>query len=354
MAQILTKASASQAPTLNFHVQEELPRPKATEVLVKFLAAPINPLDILVLNASYPVKPSHKHSGEAIPGYDGVGEILRCGADVRSLLPGDLVVPSQFGIGTHLALPCRARRARSHCRKWLLGPYDLAFAAVFRISIVPAFCLVEDMCSLRPGDCIILNAGTSAVAQMVVQFARRRGAGVISVVRDRPRAQLEEVKRSLYALGAHMVVAESQLGEDARIKTNRITLALDSVFGPSGRALVKALSVGGTYVQLGFLGGAKAQVTLDPSDLFGRQITMKGFRGSAQVGSRSLEEQSDLFNWLVDLFNAGDLKLPSLGLQKIEWVLRDRDESKERVLEAISRAKNGSLGQRKQIIVFKE
>lgn len=189
---------------------------------------------------------------------------------------------------------------------------------------------------------------------MVLQFARRRGVGVISVVRDRPRAQLEEVKRSLYALGAHMVVVESQLGEDARIKINRITLALDSVFGPSGRALVKSLSVGGTYVQLGFLGGAKAQVTLDPSDLFGRQITMKGFRGSAQVGPRSLEEQSDLFNWLVGLFNAGDLKLPSLSLQKVEWALWDRDESKERVLEAISRAENGSLGQRKQIIVFKE
>jgi len=261
MAQILTKANGGRTPALNFHVQEELPPPKATEVLVKFLAAPINPLDILVLNDSYPVKPSHKHSGEDIVGYDGVGEIISCGADVRSLAPGDLVVPSKFGIGTwrsHAVLDAQSLQK-------VTRPHDLAFAAILRITIVPAFCLVEDMRSLKPGDCIIQNAGTSAIAQMVVQFARRRGVSVISVVRDRPLAQLDEVKRSLYDLGAHIVLSESQLMEDARIKTNRITLALDSVFGPSGRALIKALSVGGTYVQLGFLGGPKAQVTLDPS-----------------------------------------------------------------------------------------
>jgi len=349
MAQLLTIASGSQAPAVNFHVQE-IPSPKANEVLVKLLAAPINPLDIIVLQGLYPVKPEHKHSGEPILGYDGVGEILTCGAAVTNLAPGDLVVPSKFGTGTwrtHAILDAQSLQKVSR-------PADLSFAAILRISIAPAFCLVEDMRSLRPGDCIIQNAGTSVIAQMVVQFARRRGVHTISVVRDRPAAELDEVKKALRALGAHIVVSESELADDADVKTKRITLALDSVFGSSGRGLVKALSTGGTYVQLGFLGGPGAQLALDPSDLFGRQLTMKAFRGSAQVGLRSVAEQVDLFNWFVALFNSGELKLPALGLQRIEWLVSDGDGSRERLLQAVERARKGALGQRKQIIVFKE
>src|SRR2546430_17678042 len=103
MAQVLTKApkieNGSEAPGLHFH-SCDLPAPGPKEVLVKFLAAPINPLDVLVLADVYPVKPLHQCSGEPIPGYDGVGEIISCGRDVTELVPGDLVIPSKFGVGT--------------------------------------------------------------------------------------------------------------------------------------------------------------------------------------------------------------------------------------------------------------
>lgn len=349
MAQLLTIASDSQGPAVNFHAQE-IPSPKANKVLVKFLAAPINPLDVFVVRGLYPVKPEHSHSGELIPGYDGVGEIVTCGANVTNLAPGDLVVPSKLGIGTWrthavLDLPSLIKISR---------PADIAFAAIARIGVTPAFCLVEDMRSLNPGDCIIQNAGTSVVAQMVVQFAHRRGVQVISVVRDRAASELDEVKKALRGLGADVVVSESELAEDAEVKTKRIMLALDSVFGPSGRVLLKALSTGGTYVQLGLLGGPNAQFTLDASDLFSRQLTMRSFRGSAQFSARSAGEQADLLNWFIALFNSGELKLPVLGLQRIDWVLSDKEGSRERLIQAVERAKNGAVGQRKQVIVFKE
>ena len=69
------------------------------EVLVRFLAAPINPLDLLVLADTYPTKPKYEHNGNKILGYDGVGEVLDCGETVEGLQPGDVVVPSKFGIG---------------------------------------------------------------------------------------------------------------------------------------------------------------------------------------------------------------------------------------------------------------
>ena len=68
-------------------------------VLVKLLAAPINPLDLLVLAGSYPVKPIYKNEERGIPGYDGIAEVLECGEGVTAFSPGDLVIPSKFGVG---------------------------------------------------------------------------------------------------------------------------------------------------------------------------------------------------------------------------------------------------------------
>lgn len=348
MAHTLTKTCRDGKPLVNYH-SHNIPSPVGHEVLVRWLAAPINPLDVLVLADVYPVKPSHKHAEEPIPGYDGVAEVVSCGDYVSELAPGDLVVPSKFGVGTwrtHAVLEEKSLQKISR-------PSDLAFAAIMRISIAPAFCLVEDMMHLKPGDYIIQNAGTSVIAQMVIQFARRRGISVINVIRDRPDAEADTIKKSLHKLGAEIVVTESELAGDPRIKEKRISLALDAVFGDAGRALVKALRVGGSYVQLGFLGGPKGGVTIDPQDLFGRQLNMKGFRGSAQVGLRSIDEQRDLFNWFIELFNNGELKLPSLGLEKIIWELDDPSGTEERLLAGVRRAQQGNLGQRKQIILYK-
>lgn len=351
MAQVLTKApkveGGSAHPGLHFHSYE----PSALglkEVLVKFLAAPINPLDVLVLADLYPVKPQHYYSGEPIPGYDGVAEIVNCGEDVSELAAGDLVIPSKFGLGTwrtHAVLDVQWLQKISR-------PTDMTFAALLRISIAPAFCLVEDMCTLKPGDWIIQNAATSVVSQMVVQFARRRGVGTISVIRDRPADATEAIKQSLHDLGADIVVTESELPGHADIKAKRIKLALDSVFGSSARGLVKSLSPGGTFVQLGFLGGAKSQLSLDTNDLFARQLTLRGFRGTAQIGLRSADEQRDLFNWFISMFNSGELVLPTLGLDKVAWDLSAKGGSEEGLLAAVRRAQQGTLGQRKQVIIF--
>jgi mitochondrial enoyl-[acyl-carrier protein] reductase / trans-2-enoyl-CoA reductase len=351
MAQVLTNGrkheGVAESPLVNFYVAE-IPTVGPKDVLVKFLAAPINPLDVLVLADLYPVKPQHFQDGEAIPGYDGVGEVVSCGSAVTELAPGDLVIPSKFGIGTWRTQAV----VDVHYLQKISRPIDLAVAAITRISIAPAFCLVEDMCTLKPGDWIIQNAATSVVAQMVVQFARFRGIHTIGVIRDRPSAEAEAVKESLVRMGADIVFLESELQEHSEIKSKRIMLALDSVFGTSARGLVKSLSPGGTFVQLGFLGGPSGQLQLDANDLFGRQLTLKAFRGSAQVALRTPLEQTDLFNWFVSLFNAGKLVLPSLGLDRIPWDASDAKGSESRLLEAVKRAKEGKLGQRKQVIMF--
>jgi len=114
---------------------------------------------------------------------------------------------------------------------------------------------------------------------MTSQFAHRRGVKTISVIRERSSAELEEVKGALLNMGSTMVLTEGELEGNEEVKSKPIKLALDSVFGASGRGLMKVLSTGGTYVQLGFLGGSASQHVLEANDIFGRQITMKAFVG---------------------------------------------------------------------------
>nr|POF21860.1 putative trans-2-enoyl-coa reductase, mitochondrial [Quercus suber] len=347
MAQTVTYEMRNGVPNIIMQSHKE-PTPGKNQVLIRWLAAPINPLDVLVLKDVYPVKPIHKHEGRPIPGYDGVAEIIRCGESVTNLTNGDIVIPSMFGIGTW----------RTHAvldTNFLIKvnrPDNIAFAAILRTSIAPAFFLVEDIAKVKPGEFIIQNAGTSAIAQMVVQFARRRGVGVISVIRHRTENDANEIKRSLISLGAHTVITETELIEGTNIRGKNITLALDSAFGSSGQALVKALSQGGTYAQLGFLEGSESRITISARDLFGRQLSMRGFRGSGHLAARTVDEQRSLFNWFIELFNKNELILPILGLVKIAWEPEFVSASSESVLMAVKRAQSGVLGQRKQVIVF--
>ena len=95
MPQVLTQAMNGEVELHDYEAEI----PTASTVLVRFLAAPINPLDVLVLSGSYPVKPTHKHKGLAVPGYDGIAEVVECGENVTDPVPGDMVVPSKFGVG---------------------------------------------------------------------------------------------------------------------------------------------------------------------------------------------------------------------------------------------------------------
>ena len=343
MSSIITQGSDR---TLHYH-HDALPSPKDDEVLVKFLASPINPLDILVLAGRYPVQPKYNHNGEVVPGYDGVGEVIASGAQVSNLTLGDLVVPSQFGVGTwrsHAVFPA------SMLQK-VARPKEVAFASLLRMSVSTAYFLVEEMRDLRPKECIILNAGTSAVAHYVTQFAVREGIDVILVIRDREAAATDDIKKTLRTLGASEVYSESELAAEAADlrKSRGIVLALDSVHGVSGSQLLATLSDGGTYVHLGFLGGGQGELKVGPQDLFGRRLTLRGYRGSAHMAARSPEEQRRHFDWWVDLFNQGQLKLPVLGLSFVEW---EAGSDGQAAIDAVKRAQEGQLGQRKQVLIF--
>lgn len=178
MAQSLTQTPTGAVELHSHDVGAVTP----STVLVKFLAAPINPLDLLVLRGTYPVKPTHQYQGKAIPGYDGIGEVVECGEGVTQFIPGDLVVLSTGTWRTHAVLDVSSLQKISR-------PNDLAFGAMLKLDVLPAYFLLEDMAALKPGDWIVQNAATSVVAQMVTQFAHMRGRKRIARANSNPLDQ---------------------------------------------------------------------------------------------------------------------------------------------------------------------
>ncbi|KAI0920317.1 hypothetical protein AcW1_002091 [Taiwanofungus camphoratus] len=344
----ISKAS----PTEFLRVQPfVLPGVGPTEVKLKFLAAPINVQDLLVLAGKYPVKPATKYGDALIAGYEGVALVTEAGQSVTSLQVGDYVLPKEHGFGTwrtHAVVD-----AEKLVR--IPAPANPIFASLLKMGYTPAYLLLRNMRYLKPGDWVIQNAATGTIAQALIQFARLQGVRTISVVRDRD--DLDAVKSRLASIGADVVLSESEMAVLAQplSSTRRIVLAIDSVFGASGTRIVNQLVQGGTYVSLGFLGGG-GETKLDVTEgiLFYKAVELKGFRTSKELAGWSNADRSDLWSWMLDLYDRGQLKAPAVDIT--EWPREGEEAQKlvEKLTAAVERTGSKAVGVPKQVFVFKD
>lgn len=348
MPAALTFGQLSEKPTEYLRLQQySMPSPEPHEVLVRMLAAPINPQDRMVLAGNYPVKPQHTQGGEAIPGYDGVGEILQLGDQVSRLSVGQWVIPKQHGQGTW----------RSHAvihEDSLLcvsNAMDVKFAAILKMCVTPAYLLLEDVRRLKPGDWILQNAASGMIGRMIVQFARVKGLHSINIIRDREDEEATAKKKAMLSeLGADMVLTESEILDMSTplSQDRRIMLGLDGVFGASGASLAANLSPDATYVNYGSLGGATSSFELTQEMIFWKQITFRNFRLSTCLTARSADEVADMIGWFTKLSEEGLLQVGEVDL--VHWVVDNAAVSKEEDVEvrlktAVDKAAGKGIGE---------
>ncbi|KAL9920406.1 enoyl-[acyl-carrier-protein] reductase, mitochondrial-like [Glossina fuscipes fuscipes] len=181
--------------------QEPLPPPEKNQVLVKILAAPINPADINTIQGKYPVKPKFP----AIAGNECVAEIQEVGSCVKNLKKGQRVIPFVTGLGswsTHAI----------YDEDQLLPISDtigLAEAATLTVNPCTAYRMLKDFVEVLPGHCVIQNGANSAVGQTVHQLCKAWGINSVGVVCDRP--DIQDLKNYLKKLGATEVLTEEEV-----------------------------------------------------------------------------------------------------------------------------------------------
>ncbi|CAF93768.1 unnamed protein product, partial [Tetraodon nigroviridis] len=124
--------------------QVDLPNIGEHDVLVKILAAPINPSDINMIQGTYSILPDLP----AVGGNEGVAQIMEVGSKVKSLKLGDWVIPKDAGTGMWRTEAVVAENAV------ISLPKDIPMLSAATLSVNPctAWRLLSDFEDLKPGE----------------------------------------------------------------------------------------------------------------------------------------------------------------------------------------------------------
>jgi trans-2-enoyl-CoA reductase len=271
------------------------PIPAPGEVVVRMLAAPINPADLNVLEGTYGQLPPLP----ATIGNEGCGEILALGSDVKTLRIGQKILPLTFGTWTReLVLPAENTIP-------LPDSIDIHQAAMLTVNPATAWRLLHDFVPLQPGDWIVQNAANSGVGRAVIQLAHHLGLRTLNIVR-RPEL-LDEIR----ALGADAVVTEeTDLRREARslCGNSQPKLALNAIGGSSALNLANALAPDSPLVTFGAMG--RQPLKIPNGLLIFKNLSFHGFWLRRWKDTAPASEVQSTYRTLADLMSRGILHTP--------------------------------------------
>uniref|UniRef100_A0A6A7G9X3 Enoyl-[acyl-carrier-protein] reductase, mitochondrial n=2 Tax=Hirondellea gigas TaxID=1518452 RepID=A0A6A7G9X3_9CRUS len=306
--------------------------PKGSEVLIRMLAAPINPSDVNMIEGSYPICPETE---EKIGGNEGVGIIESVGSEVTQFTKGDRVLPKRPCFGTWRTY---AVEDQSKLRK-ISNTIPIELAATISVNPCSAFRLLTDFANLSAGDVIVQNGCNSVVGQSIIQIAHSKGIKTINILRDRP--DFAETVEYCKNLGGDIVVTEDYI-QTAAFKTliadmPRPKLAFNSVGGRSATDMARILEKGGTMITYG--GMSRKPVTIPTGLLIFNDIVLKGFWLSKWTETHSETEQNEMISALTEMIEKGTLK----------WKIQR--EKFENICE-ILQTNNKSFSSGKKVLMF--
>jgi NADPH2:quinone reductase len=272
------------------------PEPKPNEVLVRVKACGLNRADLSAARASL----GHGTMGAAV-GLEWAGEVVSTGAEAKGFKVGDRVVCS--GSGGY------AEYAVSDYGRTLLLPAGFSFeqAAVLPVALNTLHNALITQGRLKTGESVLIQGASSGVGLMGLQIARLKGAKPVmgSATNDARRARLNEFGADI-AIDTRNDKWPDQVFEATGGKG--VNLTVDMVSGPLVNPLMRATAVLGRIVNVGRLGGQKAEFDFDLHAM--KRIDYIG----VTFRTRSLEEIREIVRLMkADLWDAviaGKLKLP--------------------------------------------
>lgn len=290
--------------------------PDPGSVLVRILAAPINPADLNTIEGTYGVKPALP----ATPGIEGCGVVEISGsADFEE---GDRVIFLRRSAtwASHTTVPGETLYK-------LPSDIDPLQAAMLKVNPATAWRLLHGFGPLAQGAWIAQNVGNSAVGRCVIQLARDLGIRTISFVR-RP-----ELMDELRALGADQVFLDDDAGLTSALELlggANAALAFNAVGGDSALRLMQLLREGGSHITYGAMG--RKPVTIPNGLLIFRDIQVRGLWVSRWIEHAPADEVHAVYDQIAALVAAGKLVQPvdsTYPLEKFQEALA-RLEAPER------------------------
>ncbi|HEV7700242.1 MAG TPA: NAD(P)-dependent alcohol dehydrogenase [Pyrinomonadaceae bacterium] len=280
-------------------VERDIPSPADGEVMVKLHAASLNYRDVMVVSGTY----NPRMWLPAIPLSDAAGEIVEVGTGVTKWKVGDricsCVIPGWVDDGPSAEKSKTAIGAGGSdgvVREYATFAEDAVVAAPVHLSLeeastlpcaaVTAWHALTVSGGVKPGD-TVLTLGTGGVSVFAVQFAKARGARVIST------SSSDEKLARIRDLGSDETINYRVTPDwDKAVLELTEGRGVDHVIEVGGTGTltrsVKAVRIGGHIALIGALDMAGE---FNPIPIFMKGIRMQGIF----VGSREMFVQMNAF-----------------------------------------------------------
>jgi putative PIG3 family NAD(P)H quinone oxidoreductase len=272
--------------------------PGAGEVLVAVKATAVNRADLLQARGQYPPPQGVTNT----LGLEMSGIVRALGSGTRDWAPGDRVMGLLAGGGYAEAVAVDGGLL-------MRLPPDWSFrqGAAVPEAWLTAFVNLFLEGGLEEGQRALVHAGASGVGTAAIQLARAARATVFATAGSADK--LEACRR----LGAAAAIDYKTRDFVAEVKSATGGRGVDLVLDPVGAAYLKrnldVLAVGGRLVNIGLMGGMRAE--LDLGILLGKSLRLIGSR----LRPRPLAEKVDLTRRFADRF------LPRLAAGELEPVI---------------------------------
>jgi NADPH:quinone reductase-like Zn-dependent oxidoreductase len=248
----------------------DLSQPDAGQVLIRVQAASINPVDYKIRSGKYPAVKEDR-----LPfalGRDACGIVERCGAQATRFKPGDDV----FGmVGIHGGGYAEQAVLDERALAEKPAALDSVHAAAVPLAGQTAWQGLFRHGQLKAGQSVLIHGGSGGVGHFAVQFAKARGARVLTTVSTDNVAFARE-------LGADVVIDyKKQRFED---EARDLDIVFDLIDGETRARSWSLLKKGGVLVT----------TLTDPSQEKATQLGVRAMRYTVEADGAELAEIANL------------------------------------------------------------
>jgi len=278
------------------------PPAKGTQVLVKVKACGLNRADLGMTKGH-----AHGSAGGVgtVLGMEWSGEVAELGPEAKGVKVGDKIMGSGAAAFADYTLADHGRVFRA--------PSNMNFedAATLPVALATMHNAVVTNGALLPGQTVLIQGASSGVGLMAMQIAKLKGASlVIGSSTDATR------RGRLKDFGADLAVDSSDPGwVDQVLKATNgegVDLIVDQVSGKVASQNLAATKIKGRIVNVGRLGGTRAEFNFDLHAA--RRITYVG----VTFRTRSIEEIRQIFDEVKkDIWGAVESRKLQLPIDKV-------------------------------------
>ena len=272
---------------------------KNDEVLIKIEYAALNRADLMQREGDYPPPPG-------CPEWMGLevsGEIVSIGSDSKA--------KSNFKIGDKVC----ALLGGGGYAEYVAVKYDMCMPIPKNCTMAEAAAIPEAFSTaylnlfmegnIKAGDTLLMNAGASGLASVVIPMAKAFGVRVISTVLS------DEIARSISHLGADIVVNTSKENivdvlKQQLAENHPVTVAIDCLGGKIMGDCLPYLEHGARWIMIAALAGQNTEIDL--KNIYVRNVRIIGSTLRSRKPAVKAQILSELVKNVWDKIADGSVK----------------------------------------------